>query len=180
GGKSLQLSSMMKNKGTIVATDIREYKLDDLKKRARRAGISNIRTNYWNGNPPNPKKIHKFNGVLVDAPCSCSGTWRRNPDARWTTNKNEVSELADIQLKLLRNASIAVKESGTLVYATCSFFKKENEDVVEKFLSICSSEFKLEPFINPFKNTLSDGMLRIYPWDSDCDCVFIAKFRRRQ
>ncbi len=177
GGKSLELSSLMKNKGSVVSTDIREYKLEDLKIRARRAGFSNIRCSSWDGKGIRTKNHETFDGVLVDAPCSCSGTWRRNPDARWTSSCGEIAELAALQGKLLSNASKALKKDGILVYATCSIFFRENEHVMNDFLAN-NKDFALSPFLNPLTGEECDGTIRVRPWDADCDAMFAAKFRR--
>jgi 16S rRNA (cytosine967-C5)-methyltransferase len=177
GGKTLHLATLMTSKGSIVASDIRTYKLDDLKKRARRAGFSNIRCREWKGKEL-PAKKGNFDGVLVDAPCTCSGTWRRNPDARWTLRREEIAEFAAMQLALLANASGGVRSGGVLVYATCSMFGAENEGVVSSFLA-AKPEFELDPFPHPLQPGVCPGQLRIWPWDGDCDAMFVAKFRRR-
>jgi 16S rRNA (cytosine967-C5)-methyltransferase len=178
GGKSLQLAAIMGGRGAVVSSDMREYKLEDLKRRARRGGLHNIRCTAWDGKPQRKKKEESFDGVLVDAPCSCSGTWRRNPDARWTTWPDEILESSTLQLKLISNASQAVRRNGVLVYATCSIFRNENNLLVEKFLS-ANPEFELEPFLNPLNGDKTTGMLQIYPWDGDCDGSFTARFRRK-
>lgn len=176
GGKSLLLAQLMRGKGTIVASDVRDYKLDDLRKRARRAGFSNIQAKSWDGKPSDPRKAG-FDGVLVDAPCSCSGTWRRNPAARWSENPDEARDLPKLQLEILGNAAGAVKPGGTLVYATCSLFRRENEGVVESFL-LQRPEFVLEPFANPLTGGPTPGMTLFWPWDGDCDGMFAARLRR--
>lgn len=178
GGKTLQLSTIMENKGKIVASDIREYKLDDLKKRARRDEKSNIECKVWDGESLRKKKAQSFDGVLVDSPCSCSGTWRRNPDAKWHTEISEIEELSKIQSKIIRNASSAVKSGGILVYATCSIFDQENLDVVKQFLSD-NPDFKLDPFVNPLNGVQTQGFLQIYPWDADCDSMFVARLIKK-
>ena len=177
GGKSLQLSFLMYGKGSVTASDIREYKLDDLKRRARRAAVSNIRCTPWNGKALKLKKQNNFDGVLVDAPCSCSGTWRRNPDARWNTSVKDINEITKIQTKILQNAATGVKPNGILVYATCSVFTEENQKIVDKFLK-SSHNFELEPFINPLTGAKTNGTAQILPWDGNCDATFIAKFRK--
>lgn len=174
GGKTLQLSSIMDNKGKIVASDIREYKLDDLKKRARRDEKSNIECRVWDGDSLRKKKTQSFDGVLVDSPCSCSGTWRRNPDAKWHTEFSEIEELSKIQGNIIRNVASAVKSGGVLVYATCSFFEEENFGVVKAFLAD-NLDFKLDPFLNPLNGIQTEGFLQIYPWDADCDSMFVAR-----
>ncbi len=178
GGKSLQLASMMRGKGSIRATETRAYKLDDLMARAARASFSNIRPSPWDGSAPDPKRRAVFDGVLVDAPCSSSGRWRRNPDARWIAKSSWVDELRDTQFKILEAASAGVKPGGVLVYATCSFFQREDFGNVERFLK-AHPEFALEPFENPISGELTDGTLLTLPWDADCDASFAARFRRK-
>jgi 16S rRNA (cytosine967-C5)-methyltransferase len=139
GGKTLQIASEHQNKGVIYASDIREFKLEEVKKRAKRAQFFNVRCLPWKGEalPDFPKEIALrggFHWVLVDAPCSSSGTWRRNPDAKYRIDVNQLSSLNDLQLKILSNASKAVMPGGHLVYATCSWLVEENEGVVTRFL----------------------------------------------
>jgi 16S rRNA (cytosine967-C5)-methyltransferase len=179
GGKSLQLSSIMHNKGRIIAGDIRAYKLDDLKKRAKRAKRMNIECREWDGKALRSNKRYKYDGVLVDAPCTCSGTWRRNPDARWRLSDTESAEMASLQMKILQNAATGVKPSGVLVYATCSVLKAENLDLVKKFL-LNNKNFVMEPFTNPLTNATTKGYLQIYPWDGNCDAMFVARFRKKE
>ncbi len=176
GGKSLQLADLLRRKGSVRATDTREYKLQDLKKRAARAAFPNIRTGPWDGSPLDVKK-RVFDGVLVDAPCSSSGRWRRNPDARWIADKSWVDELSETQMKILRAVSTGVKPGGVLVYATCSMFRREDFANVELFLKELP-EFSLEPFPNPLTGEMTDGTLLTLPWDADCDASFVARFRR--
>lgn len=171
GGKTMQIASALKGKGAVYASDIREYKLEETKRRARKAGFSNVRTLPWNGDslPAFPKEISVrkgFHRVLVDAPCSASGTWRRNPDAKYRINRHSVDELSDLQLSILHRASEAVREDGKLVYATCSFFTVENEDVVGKFLSANRNFF------------LEKAVLHGSPVD-DADTTFTAVFSKK-
>jgi 16S rRNA (cytosine967-C5)-methyltransferase len=177
GGKSLQLSSIMQNKGRVVASDIRKYKLDDLKKRVRRNEKSNIEYKIWDGKAVRNKKAESFDGVLIDAPCSCSGTWRRNPDARWRLTPFEVEELLSIQSSILENVSSEVRKGGILIYATCSVFNEENGQIVMEFLKY-HTEFVLESFVNPLNGKSTNGMLQIYPWMADCDAMFVSKMRK--
>ena len=178
GGKTLHLSWLMKRKGIVQATDNRAFKLDELKLRARRSGIPNIICKEWLGIDV-PRLHNVFDGVLVDAPCTCSGTWRRNPGLRWTTQEESIAKSAALQRQLLGNASSGVKPGGTLVYATCSLFREENMEVVEDFLSN-HKDFILDPFISPLNGAQAPGHLQIWPWDSDCDAMFVAKFRKKQ
>lgn len=176
GGKTLQLADLMARKGSVTASDIRLYKLEDLRRRARRAGFPNIRTREWKGKALPEHRGH-FDGVLVDSPCSCSGTWRRNPDGRWTLRQNEMREFAALQGRLLAHAAAAVRPGGVLVYATCSMFRPENRGVVDAFLA-GTSAFRLDPFDHPLTGAPTDGTLHTWPWDGDCDAMFVARFRR--
>jgi 16S rRNA (cytosine967-C5)-methyltransferase len=140
GGKTLQIASMLDNKGVIYASDIREYKLEEVKKRAKRAGFFNIRCLTWQGTelPAFQKEILNkggFDWVLVDAPCSSTGTWRRNPDAKYKIDKMNLENLTQLQLSILTSASQAVISGGHLVYSTCSWLVNENENIVSKFLA---------------------------------------------
>ena len=134
GGKSLHLASVMQNKGKILALDVEQDKLDELKRRARRNGVSIIETRLIDGR----KVIKRLEGsadlVLLDVPCSGLGVIRRNPDAKWKLRKERIEELVKIQAEILSVYSIMVKPGGTLVYATCSILPSENGDQVAKFL----------------------------------------------
>ena len=157
GGKTLQIASRLQNKGAVYASDVREYKLEEVKKRARRAGFFNIRCLPWGGTglPEFQKEVQNRNGfdwVLVDAPCSSSGTWRRNPDAKYRIEQSNLENLAILQLQLLTQSSAAVRPNGRLVYSTCSWIVSEDEKIVESFLTT-HPQFKLESqtlYGNPF------------------------------
>ncbi len=139
GGKTLAIAARMNNKGAVVATDLHAYKLEELKRRVKRADIFNVRAFTWTGLEPLrlPKEIAQqrgFDWVLIDAPCSSAGTWRRNPDARWRFDVQDTNELILLQRQLLANAAPAVRTNGRLVYATCSWQVSENEQQVDWFL----------------------------------------------
>ncbi len=176
GGKSLQLASMMKAKGVVVSTDIRQWKLDDLKRRLRRGRFSNISIREWHGKGV-PGRPANFDGVLVDAPCSCSGTWRRNPDARWTMTHDDVKSFPKIQLEILNKAAKGVKKNGVLVYATCSIFDRENESIIQEFIA-SRDDFRLDSFSHPISKKTVTGMLRIWPEEANSDAVFVCKMIR--
>lgn len=176
GGKTLQLSQAMDNKGNILATDIRGYKLEELKKRARRSQRGNIRMKEWDGEHL-PSRHMEFDGVLVDAPCSNTGTWRRNPDARWTKDETSVAEMVELQRTILERVAPAVKPGGVLVYATCSLLRDENEDIVTAFLA-AHPEFAADPLQHPITGETTAGHLRIWPDEADSDGMFVARLTR--
>ena len=175
GGKTLHLAQLMHRKGTVVAGDARPAKLEDLRRRARRAGFPNIVTRPDLGG--NRKNRHRFDGVLIDAPCSCSGVWRRNPGAQWKLRPEDPAELSELQRRLLDDYADAVRPGGVLVYATCSLFDVENRAAVRHFLDT-HAEYKLDPFPHPLTGKIVPGMVRIDSVDGDCDALFIAKMRR--
>ncbi len=138
GGKSLQLAAAVGEQGEVLATDLYDNKLRDLRKRAGRANLTNIRAVVWDGMqlPKFDKNVAAqggFDRVLVDAPCSGTGTWRRNVDGRLRFERGPVDELVTLQNQLLVLAAQAVRPQGTLVYATCSWLVAENEAVVAGF-----------------------------------------------
>lgn len=177
GGKTLLLADAMRRRGTVIASDIRSWKLEDLRKRARRGGFPNIETRDFETVLRRCGRRGGFDGVLVDAPCSCSGVWRRNPDGRWTLTRSEVDELTGIQREILDRVAGAVKPGGVLIYATCSVFTRENEDVVTDFLS-GHREFRAEAFTDPLTGSECAGMARFSPGEADCDWMFAARMRR--
>jgi 16S rRNA (cytosine967-C5)-methyltransferase len=133
GGKTLQLGSKVKefkNSGVeISASDIRENKLVELKRRALKANLKNVQSFVWQGEV----LLREFDLVLVDAPCTSSGVMRRNPELRVKIDPGNTTEINALQLKLLSSASQSVKAGGKLCYGTCSFFYSENEGIVETF-----------------------------------------------
>lgn len=140
GGKTLQIAARMKNRGVIYASDIRAYKLKELRRRVSRAQFDNVRTVAWDGKtlPLFPLEITKragFDWVLVDASCTSTGTWRRNPDAKFRVTPPFVEELTRLQTQLLGNAARAVRCGGHLVYSTCSWLVAEDEAIVAQFLA---------------------------------------------
>jgi len=136
GGKTLALSALMRNKGRVTACDVLAARLKRSGERFRRAGLHNIETRPLESEREPWVKRHKgaFDRVLVDAPCSGTGTWRRNPDARWKDLGPGLEALIHTQGSILESAARLVKDGGRLVYATCSLLPDENERQVERFL----------------------------------------------
>ncbi len=170
GGKTLAIAACMNNKGVVVATDLHDYKLDEVKRRSKRAEFFNVRTFVWDGAAPLrlPKEVAQqqgFDWVLVDAPCSSAGTWRRNPDARWRFNAADTAELIALQQQILTNAAPAVRKGCYLVYATCSWQVSENEQQVAWFIKN-----------NPEFSVQSQRMLGAPQLDSDT--MFVAVLKR--
>lgn len=143
GGKTLAMATMMQNKGQIIASDVHTVRVSAAEKRFRRAGVFNVQTHIFaEGAKWIKRRVKTFDRVLVDAPCSGTGTWRRNPDARLKFKANDLDELVAKQSDILDSAAKMVKEGGRLIYATCSILRKENQDQIEFFLK-AHPEFKL-------------------------------------
>ena len=136
GGKTLGIAAAMNNKGRIMAWDISAKRLTQIKERLRRAGVDNVQVHVIESETDGFIKRHKASAdrVLVDAPCSGTGTWRRNPDLKWRFNALDLQEVVTLQESILQSASRLVAVGGRLIYATCSILDVENTRQVEKFL----------------------------------------------
>ena len=137
GGKTLAMGALMRSTGRLYAFDVNEKRLNGMLPRMRRAGLSNVHPIAIRNEKDNRvKRLQgKFDRVLIDAPCSGTGTFRRNPDLKWRLYPAEKGRINDIQKNILEEASKLVKAGGRLVYATCSMIRRENQDVVEAFLA---------------------------------------------
>lgn len=135
GGKTLALGAMMKNTGRLYAFDVSQKRLDSMKPRLARSGLSNIHpVAIAHERDERIKRLAgKMDRVLVDAPCSGLGTLRRNPDLKWRQKETDVAELSELQAKILQSAARLVKSGGRLVYATCSLLQEENETIAQAF-----------------------------------------------
>lgn len=180
GGKTLALAVAMERKGRVVATDNDERRLENGRKRYKKAGIADIvevrplsdeRHRKWF-----KRQKGKFDIVLIDAPCSGSGTWRRNPDMRWENYGPSLDDIIAIQQEILENAAKAVKEGGILAYATCSLFTEENEAQVEAFLKN-NPDFEIKP-VDPSLD-IGSPFMRLSPHRSGTDGFFTALLQRK-
>ena len=134
GGKTTNLAELMNNTGEIIACDKSQGKIKLIQENAKRLGVKNIETRVHDARGLNKDFIDKFDYVLVDAPCSGTGLYRKKPDIKWNKDLEDIKSLAEIQLEILDKARDYVKDGGELLYSTCSLSKIENEDVVNKFL----------------------------------------------
>lgn len=171
GGKTLQLARLIGPSGKVTAHDIRTHALQELSQRAERARLSNVQiASQVSGG---------FNGVLVDAPCSGSGTWRRSPHLKWITTPTDLRQAAAKQRELLSHFSTLVAPGGSLVYATCSLCRTENEAVVDAFQAQ-HPDFNFAPIVDIKTGAIIDqGYLTRLPADLDSDAFFIALFKRK-
>ncbi|AWM14848.1 methyltransferase domain-containing protein [Flavobacterium sp. NRK F10] len=135
GGKTLHLASLMKNKGQLIAMDIYESKLKQLKTRAKRNGVHNVDFRVIDSTKVIKKLHEKADRVLIDAPCSGLGVLKRNPDSKWKLQPEFVENIKKTQAEVLENYSKIVKPGGKLVYATCSVLPSENQEQIKHFLN---------------------------------------------
>lgn len=134
GGKSLHMASLMKNKGKIIAMDIHEWKLGELKKRAARNRVDIIETKVIDTSKTIKRLEGSFDRVLLDVPCTGWGVIRRNPDTKWKLSPEQIDSLISLQREIITDYAKMCKAGGLMVYATCSILNKENEEQVKWFL----------------------------------------------
>jgi 16S rRNA (cytosine967-C5)-methyltransferase len=182
GGKTLYLGALMANSGTVYAFDVLAKRLDRLKPRLRRAGLNNVRmvTISHERDARVQRLKGKIDRVLVDAPCSGTGTMRRNPDIKW--RDINLAELTDTQQRILAAAAELLKPGGRLVYATCSLLKEENDDIVEKFMS-AHPEFHMIPVNEILARrhiplSMTDDALRLLPHLHHTDGFYAVALER--
>jgi 16S rRNA (cytosine967-C5)-methyltransferase len=143
GGKSLHLASLMNNKGRIIALDIEEYKLGQLHKRAKRAGVDTIEIRHIDSSKVYKRLQGKADYLLLDVPCSGLGVLKRNPDSKWKLSTQRIAELIEIQRDILTKYSKMLKPGGKMLYATCSILPSENEKQIQWFLDSTGDRFEL-------------------------------------
>lgn len=176
GGKTLALSAMMNAKGTLYAADAFAKRLRDLPERACRAGAANvILLNDY-------KDLKSYDLVLVDAPCTGTGTWRRSPDARWRITPEQSAAIVKTQAEILDNAAFHIKKGGRLFYITCSLDRAENEEQAAAFLKrhIDIEIEDLSPLFNKLTGqTVKTETIRLRPSELKTDGFFAASFRKK-
>jgi 16S rRNA (cytosine967-C5)-methyltransferase len=184
GGKTLHIGALMANTGTVYAFDVLAKRLEKLKPRLRRAGLNNVRmvTISHERDARAQRLKGKIDRVLVDAPCSGTGTLRRNPDIKW--RDINLTELTDTQQRILAAAAELLKPGGRLVYATCSLLKEENEDIVEKFLAT-RPEFHIAPVNEILERrhiplSMTGDALRLLPHMHQTDGFYAVALERKQ
>lgn len=144
GGKTLHLAALMHNKGRIIAMDTEDWKLEELKKRARRAGAGNIETRVIESSKTIKRLAGTADRLLLDVPCSGLGVLKRNPDAKWKLSPEFIEGVKATQQKIINDYSVMLKAGGVMVYSTCSVLPSENEKQVEQFLQKQEGNFELQ------------------------------------
>ncbi|HWA43213.1 MAG TPA: RsmB/NOP family class I SAM-dependent RNA methyltransferase [Hypericibacter adhaerens] len=187
GGKTLALAAQMQNKGHIVACDVLEGRILRASTRLRRAGVHNVerRALSTERDPWVKRHAAAFDRVLVDAPCSGSGTWRRNPDQKWRLAPGDLEELLALQESILKSAARLVKQGGRLVYATCALLPAENEGQIRRFLET-HDKFHVVPVADVWRTAIGgegpaeSEFLRLSPARQGTDGFFVAVLEREK
>lgn len=187
GGKTLAMAAMMDNKGSIDACDVHTKRLEQLGKRAKRAGVHNVRSHILTSEHDKWVKKHTAYAdvVLLDAPCTGTGTWRRSPDSRWNLSQQDLDNLVSVQQSILQSAKRLVKPGGRLLYATCSLLEEENEQQIQRFLEdnpeFLPVNFQINASLNEhFVSYCNKGHeIRTFPAMTGTDGFYIASLSRK-
>ena len=186
GGKTLAMAAMMENKGSIYACDVHSKRLEQLLKRCKRAGVHNVRSHCLSSEHDKwvKKHVEIADLVLIDAPCTGTGTWRRSPDSRWNLSQDSLKNLVALQKSILDSASRLVKPGGKLLYATCSLLREENEHQIDEFLqrneAFKALDLELPQFLqdNTARFIAHGHELRTFPALSGTDGFYVACLER--
>ena len=189
GGKTLALGALMRNTGRLYAFDVSGHRLEALKPRLARSGLSNVHpAQIAHERDDRIKRLSgKIDRVLIDAPCSGLGTLRRNPDLKWRQSPKSVEELQVKQAAILAGAARLLKPGGRLVYATCSLLAAENEVIADAFSAERATDFERLPVqavleaarVSRAAELVSDASLRLWPHRHQTDGFFAAVWQRR-
>jgi len=182
GGKTLALAAAMRSTGQIFACDVSAVRLRRMKPRLARSGATNVQP-FGIDSEDDPKLTRlaeRADAVLVDAPCSGTGTLRRNPDLKWRLSERDVARLVDTQYAILGAAARLVKKGGVLVYSTCSLLPEENEGVAARFEAAHPGFVRDDPRRHVAEETCVDDALRLLAHRHDTDCFFAVRWTRRE
>jgi 16S rRNA (cytosine967-C5)-methyltransferase len=182
GGKTTHTAQRMENRGEIYALDLSRRKLHLIEELCQRLGVKIVRVLEADAAASLPvSKTLAFDRVLADVPCSGFGTLRKNPDLKWRRGEKDIKRLSELQFSILSNLSTYVKEGGVLTYSTCTTFREENEDVVEKFLNEHPG-FQLDRAENVLSEKcqlyIHNGYFKTFPPKSEMDGFFVARLRK--
>ena len=178
GGKTTHLAQLSNDKAEIMAFELHDHRCKLINDLCSRLGINSVKVEQRDATIFDENLVEKFEKIVADVPCSGLGVIRRKPDIKWNTKEEDINELTNIQYKILVNASKYLRKGGILIYSTCTNNKKENDDIVNKFLEE-NEDFKIGKIDNIAedfaKYVYNDGMLELSPDKNDCDGFFICK-----
>jgi 16S rRNA (cytosine967-C5)-methyltransferase len=177
GGKANHFAELMGDQGSVLALDINAARLAMAAETATRLGITTLQTLVADAIDARGAVVGVFDRVLLDAPCTGTGTLARKPDARWRRQPSDVDSLASLQRDLLAGAAGLVAPGGRLIYSTCAISRRENADQVDRFLGEHSDMF--EPLDIGFGEQPEAGYVQLFPDSDRCDGIFVAAMRRK-
>ncbi len=182
GGKSVHIAQKMENKGRVISRDIYEHKLSLIRSNSQRLGIDIIETEIYDAIEIDGSLVNTADYVLVDAPCSGLGLIRRKPEIKANKSQEDIESLSDLQFRILNNAKNYLKIGGVLIYSTCTIGKRENVDIIDKFLKENTdfSKLDLSGYIKSEVEipSLQEGYIELYPNIHGTDGFFIAKMKK--
>lgn len=181
GGKTTQIAQYLSGDATVLALDIHEHKVKLIKANAKRLGLADrVEAKALDARQVPEKLDQDFDRILVDAPCSGLGLWRRKPEIRYEKSLEDVLHLADLQLSILNATAKRLAPGGRLVYSTCTILNQENDGVIERFLAE-NPDFTLlkTPTDKKLKDDRVEDVLKIYPDDYETDGFFVATLQRK-
>ncbi len=178
GGKTTQISAIMKNTGEVVACDIHTHRVKLIEENLTRLNVSNVNCIVSDARNLSEKYNEYFDSILLDAPCSGLGVLNRRADLRWNKRRADIDSLVSLQESLLDEATKYLKPGGILIYSTCTLNKKENEEQLNVFLEK-HSDFELVPF-ELFGQECLEGYKTIYPFLDESDGFFVSKLQRKE
>jgi len=177
GGKTGLIAREFPNASLIAAGDNHWPRVEFLRENCRRQAVETVNCVQFDAEQALPFEGCSFDAVLVDAPCSGTGTIRRNPEIRYFLEPHDLAQLPQKQLSILTNASKLVRSGGSLVYSTCSLEREENEGVCEAFLLQCADFTVVKPNV-PDQFQIAEGFARTWPHRDGMDGFFVASFRK--
>ncbi len=182
GSKTSHIAALLHNKSMITAVDINPERVKILEERMKLLGVQNIKIVQYDSKKFNQYTDKKFDRILVDPPCSSSGTYSSRPENKWKLNKRDLRWYVDLQTDLLEEASRLITPNGVIVYSTCSLFHDENQHIITSFLEE-NDNFSLEkplPIIGKIMNTPFGEVQELFPHLHQTEGFFIAKIRKKK
>ena len=178
GGKTTQIAGRMGGEGFLLCNEINPKRAKILSRNIERMGVANALVTNEHPQTLADRFVGFFDRVLIDAPCSGEGMFRKEEAAVTDWSQETVEMCARRQAEILHSGAVMVRPGGRLVYSTCTFAPEENEEAIAAFLND-HPEFVLEKFPHPLTGAMTaDGMLQVTPADADCDAMFVARMRK--
>lgn len=179
GSKTSHIAALTQNRAQITACDIHAHRLETLIANCQRLGVTSVKTVQLAAVEELPfANSEKFDRILIDAPCTGTGTLRRNPEIKWRLMPDDIKRLAEIQYTLLEKGAQLLTDGGRLIYSTCSLEREENEEVVQKFLK-ANTEFHLVQSTGPDDCVTAEGFVRTFPHRQGTDGFFAAVIKKQ-